>query len=41
MWIKLSKLALSSNNGPYSKHGGHVLDLKKHSPYKGPTLGAH
>jgi hypothetical protein len=33
MWIKLLKLALSSNNGPYSKHGGHVSNLKKHSPY--------
>jgi hypothetical protein len=24
MWIKLLKLVLSSNNGPYPKHGGHV-----------------
>jgi len=28
MWIKLLKLALSSYNGPYPKHGGHVSNLK-------------
>jgi len=32
MWIKLLKLALSSNNRPYPKHGGHVSNLKKHNP---------
>jgi hypothetical protein len=32
MWIKLFKLALSSNNGPYPKHGGYVSNLKKQSP---------
>jgi hypothetical protein len=32
MWIKLLKLSLSSNNGPYPKHGGHVSNLKKHKP---------
>jgi hypothetical protein len=32
MWIKLLKLALSSNYGPYPKHGGNVSNLKKHNP---------
>jgi hypothetical protein len=32
MWIIFFKLALSSNNGLYPKHGGHVSNLKKHSP---------
>jgi hypothetical protein len=32
MSFKLLKLALSSYNGPYPKHGGHVSNLKKHSP---------
>jgi len=32
IWIKLLKLALISYNGPYLKHGGHVSNLKKHSP---------
>jgi len=32
MWIKLLKLALSFNNGPYPKHGGHVSNLKKPNP---------
>jgi hypothetical protein len=31
MWIKLLKLALSSYNGPYPKHGFHVSNLKKYS----------
>jgi len=25
-------LALSSNNGPYPKHGGYVSNLKRQSP---------
>jgi hypothetical protein len=41
LWIKLLKLALSSNNGPYPKHGGHVSNLKKHNPLKGLAPRAH
>jgi len=37
VWIKLLKLALSSYNGPYPKHGGHVLILEKKNPWKGLT----
>jgi len=29
MWIKVLRLALSSNNEPYSKHGSHISNLKK------------
>jgi hypothetical protein len=32
-WIKNLKLTLLSYNGPYLKHGGHVSNLKKHSPW--------
>jgi hypothetical protein len=39
--IKILKLALSSNNGPYPKHGGHVSNLKKYSSLERTyTLGA-
>jgi hypothetical protein len=41
MGIKLLKLALSSYNGPYSKHEGHVSNLEKCSPYKRPELGVN
>jgi hypothetical protein len=34
-------LALSSNNEPHPKHGGHVSNLKKHNPLKRLALGAH
>ncbi len=34
------KLGLSSYNGPYPKHEGHVSNLKMHSPKKNTyTLG--
>jgi hypothetical protein len=32
IWIKILKSALLSYNGIYLKHGGHVSNLKKHSP---------
>ncbi len=41
MWIKLLKLALSSNNGPYPKHRSHVSNFKKHNIYKRLAPKAH
>jgi hypothetical protein len=34
MWIKILKMTLSSYDGPFPEHGGHVLNLKKHNLYK-------